>query len=120
MTTVTTVGYGDKYPMTAAGRGIAVALMLVGIAAFGLVTANLAALFVEEQEDEVKTRLREVNERLIRVQAALERALHEQDARQKDTVSSVQGAGAGPVRVLFRATASRAASSAVMRRMPRS
>jgi voltage-gated potassium channel len=88
ITTVTTVGYGDKYPLTAAGRGIAVALMLVGIAAFGLITANLAALFVEEQDDEVETRLREVNDRLIRVEAALERALHEQDAAQNKGIAS--------------------------------
>src|SRR6266536_5812773 len=29
--TITTVGYGDVYPRTAAGRGVAVLLMLVGI-----------------------------------------------------------------------------------------
>ena len=74
ITTVTTVGYGDLYPLTAAGRGIAVALMLLGIAAFGLVTANLAALFVEDQDDDLRAELREVNERLRRIEAALERA----------------------------------------------
>ena len=71
MTTVTTIGYGDLVPRTAAGRGIAVALMLLGIAAFGLITANLAALFVEEQDDDVRAELREVNERLRRIEAAL-------------------------------------------------
>ena len=33
--TVTTVGYGDKYPVTAGGRGVAVVLMLVGIGSSG-------------------------------------------------------------------------------------
>jgi voltage-gated potassium channel len=57
-TTVTTVGYGDTFPTTPAGRGIAVFLMVAGITLFGLLTANIAALFVErasedaEQEDE--------------------------------------------------------------------
>lgn len=60
ITTVTTVGYGDTYPKTAAGRGVGVALMLLGITLFGVVTANLAAFFVEQQEDEVLTELREL------------------------------------------------------------
>ncbi len=46
-TTVTTVGYGDTFPVTAAGRGAAVLLMLAGITIFGVITANLAAFFVE-------------------------------------------------------------------------
>ncbi|MGZ4553909.1 MAG: ion channel [Mycobacteriaceae bacterium] len=32
MTTVTTVGYGDRYPVTGAGRAVAADLMLVAIA----------------------------------------------------------------------------------------
>lgn len=47
ITTVTTVGYGDTAPVTAEGRGIAVLLMLVGIAFFSWVTANIAAFLVE-------------------------------------------------------------------------
>jgi voltage-gated potassium channel len=47
-TTVTTVGYGDRYPVTAAGRFVAVALMLVGVAVVGSVTAAVAAWFVSQ------------------------------------------------------------------------
>lgn len=46
-TTVTTVGYGDRYPTTGVGRLVAVALMLAGIALLGVVTATVAAWFVE-------------------------------------------------------------------------
>ncbi len=67
-TTVTTVGYGDTYPKTAAGRGVAVALMVLGIALFGVLTANLAALLVEDKEDDMLAQLREVNERLRRLE----------------------------------------------------
>jgi hypothetical protein len=48
--TITTVGYGDVYPRTAAGRGIAVVLMLVGISLFGVLTARVAAFFVQDEQ----------------------------------------------------------------------
>ena len=40
--TITTVGYGDIYPMTAAGRVIAVFTMIVGISTLAVVTARIA------------------------------------------------------------------------------
>ena len=39
MTTLSTVGYGDHYPVTTTGRCVAVALMVVGVALLGVVTA---------------------------------------------------------------------------------
>lgn len=53
ITTVTTVGYGDKFPITAAGRGVAAALMVTGIALFGVLTANLAAFMLERDDEQV-------------------------------------------------------------------
>ena len=47
-TTVTTVGYGDRYPTTAEGRLVAVGLMVTGIALLGVITAALASWFVEK------------------------------------------------------------------------
>jgi voltage-gated potassium channel len=44
--TITTVGYGDKYPVTTEGRLIAVFLMTVGVALFGTFTAFMASWFV--------------------------------------------------------------------------
>ena len=46
-TTAATVGYGDTVPQTHAGRAFAVLVVLLGLAVLSLVTASLAALFVE-------------------------------------------------------------------------
>jgi voltage-gated potassium channel Kch len=35
VTTITTVGYGDRFPMSSPGRAVAVVLMIAGIAMFG-------------------------------------------------------------------------------------
>jgi voltage-gated potassium channel len=45
--TITTVGYGDFYPVSIQGRIIAVGVMIGGIALIGLVTATLASWIVE-------------------------------------------------------------------------
>lgn len=45
--TITTVGYGDLYPVTSTGRFIAAAVMIGGIALIGVVTATLASWIVE-------------------------------------------------------------------------
>lgn len=72
MTTVTTVGYGDRFPTTAGGRGIGVVLMVVGIALFGFLAGSIASLFVESDEEEkLDPQLAEINERLARVEELL-------------------------------------------------
>lgn len=59
--TVTTVGYGDRFPVTTAGRLVAIVLMLAGIALLGVVTASVASWLIEqvrEVEDESATATR--------------------------------------------------------------
>ena len=45
-TTITTVGYGDRYPVTSEGRFIAVVLMCAGVGVFGTFSGYLAAWFI--------------------------------------------------------------------------
>jgi voltage-gated potassium channel len=47
VSTMTTVGYGDHYPVTPVGRLVAFGLMIGGIALLGTVTATLASWLVE-------------------------------------------------------------------------
>jgi voltage-gated potassium channel len=48
-TTITTVGYGDKYPVTTEGRFIAMILMTFGVGIFGTFTAYVASVFVSDK-----------------------------------------------------------------------
>jgi voltage-gated potassium channel len=72
VTTVTTVGYGDRFPITPAGRGVGVVLMIVGIALFGFLAGSLASFFLERREEsEVDPKLAEISARLERIERAV-------------------------------------------------
>jgi voltage-gated potassium channel len=47
ITTITTVGYGDRYPVTTEGRLVAVALMVVGVGLFGMLSGAAASWFMQ-------------------------------------------------------------------------
>jgi voltage-gated potassium channel len=49
VTTITSVGYGDKYPVTTPGRIIGTVLMLGGIALAGCFTACVASVLLESE-----------------------------------------------------------------------
>lgn len=47
LATITTVGYGDLFPVTTTGRFVAAGLMVGGVALLGIVTATIASWLVE-------------------------------------------------------------------------
>ena len=71
---ITTVGYGDKVPVTPLGRGIAVVLMIVGIGVFAVLTANVAAFLFESEQPARDPASDEVLEELKRLHARLDAA----------------------------------------------
>ena len=72
VTTMTTVGYGDHYPVTSVGRVVAFGLMLGGIALLGTVTATLASWLVETVDAE-KEQAEDLHATIRRLEAKVDR-----------------------------------------------
>ncbi len=49
--TISTVGYGDVYPVTAAGRVVGGITMIVGVSTFAIVTAHVASFLVRDNPE---------------------------------------------------------------------
>jgi len=47
--TITTVGYGDKYPVTIGGKMFGILIMALGVATVGIVTGRIASFLVNKQ-----------------------------------------------------------------------
>ncbi len=77
MTTMSTVGYGDRYPVTAEGRLVAALLMIGGIALLGVITGTIASWLVEklrgaeEAELETAQELRNLRAEIAELRAEL-------------------------------------------------
>lgn len=91
--TMTTVGYGDKFPISTQGRLVGVGLMVTGVGLFGAVTASFATLLADQLRDEdaeeqatTKRELEAVREQLTRVErqlTTLQRTLTARDRAPK-------------------------------------
>ena len=94
ITTISTVGYGDRYPVTVEGRLVAATLMVAGIALLGVVTASIAAWFVEhvrrtgeqvsEEVEDVSTDVEATRAQLADVLAELRTISARLDALERD------------------------------------
>jgi voltage-gated potassium channel len=58
--TITTVGYGDRYPVTHEGRILAAVLMVSGVGLFGTFTGYIASFFLEAEHEKEESEIREL------------------------------------------------------------
>ncbi len=79
-TTAATVGYGDTVPQTHLGRAFAVVVVLLGLAVLSLVTASLAAVFVER---DVEADERQIEVDLLREIRALRHQVNALERRME-------------------------------------
>jgi len=75
--TITTVGYGDRFPVTAEGRLIAVVLMCAGVGLFGTLSGFFASWFLENEVAEETNEIDALRQEI----AALRRSIDELAAR---------------------------------------
>lgn len=75
--TITTIGYGDHYPVTATGRTVAVVLVVFGLSFFGTFTAYVSSFFLEraqlKEESDIHrliTEVRHLREKIEKLEAA--------------------------------------------------
>jgi voltage-gated potassium channel len=58
-TTITTVGYGDKYPVTPEGRIVATILMITGVGLFSTFSGAIAAILLTSNQKDQKAEILE-------------------------------------------------------------
>ena len=71
-TTITTVGYGDLYPVSRGGRFIAIVLMTAGVGLFGVISATLAAWFLTPEEEQTDSEITALREEIALLRQAIE------------------------------------------------
>ena len=71
--TITTVGYGDKFPITAGGRIVSILLMISGIGLFGALVGYISNIFIDKEKthnnnidtiEELSEQLEEIKKKL--------------------------------------------------------
>lgn len=91
MTTIATVGYGDRFPVTGPGRAVAAVLMLGGIAVIGVITASIAAWFVnltrpslEAAERDSAADVEALHADIVKLSATVQRLSQQLEQAEKD------------------------------------
>ncbi len=92
LVTMATVGYGDKYPVTAAGRLIAVVAMSVGVGIFTVLTSFMAEVFTRPRRtrDELKRIDEEISPYNARASLnALREMIDQQDQERQTSLQEI-------------------------------
>jgi voltage-gated potassium channel len=86
LTTITTVGYGDHFPVTSEGRFVAGILMCAGVGLFGMFSGFLASWFVAPDARQEHPDLHALRQEIRDLRAAVERS--ERGERRPQNVAS--------------------------------
>ena len=70
--TITTVGYGDRYPVTPEGRALAAGLMIAGVGLFGTFSGFVASWFLKPSANEASEEREELRAEVARLRTALQ------------------------------------------------
>jgi voltage-gated potassium channel len=70
--TITTVGYGDKFPLSWEGRIVAGILMVAGVGLFGTFSGFVASWFIAPKEDKRLSEMQSLREEVFKLRTALE------------------------------------------------
>jgi voltage-gated potassium channel len=72
VSTMTTVGYGDRYPISTEGRVVAMFLMAAGVGVFGMLSGLVASWFLSPAAEETESDLDEVKALLRDLQKSVD------------------------------------------------
>jgi voltage-gated potassium channel len=75
LSTITTVGYGDRFPVTPEGRFVAGLLMCAGVGLFGMFSGFLAAWFVAPAAQQERGELEALKDEVRKLRAMLEKTV---------------------------------------------
>ena len=92
MSTITTVGYGDRFPVTTEGRAIAAMLMTVGVGLFSTLAGVVASWFLSPGEEEEQSEIAALRAQVGELQVAIETLTRAIEAGAPSGSPPVQGA----------------------------
>ena len=101
--TITTVGYGDQFPVTTGGRLVGIMVMTTGVAVFatfaGLISSKLLAPPAKEEE---KPEVPAEGDEVARYRAELKQLIGEREKIEGEIATRIDKLDKTPGRTLFR------------------